>query len=317
VGLLTLSVLLSLASPQVQNTSNDVGTQAATVLTITKHVEASYQPSRVPVNGSWSGGTQQDIRLGDANWSVENALYEGKPCKLFKGSSTWQYKPKINNKKVIFNPTLYFFAQISPEGRLLHTNTSYAGFGFMLPVQIDAIYNKDSIDITKIEGRSVSRSSLYPNFSMDLFDNLFNPLVKDGLVVAQERQLAFLHPITGAPCIITAKVHGRFDGKLYFRSYQGYKIETTSPESPLTISSMVSRHGQLLQINLQENTDAVAYTPLTNEEEQNWGKFKPEDWDLPASVTHPARSRYRTLGVPILLTKPSPLLVPIPYAMAT
>ena len=314
VALAAFSLLLALA-PQTAVAPDDVGTQEQTLMPITKHVEARFNPNRAPINGSWVGGMQgQDVRLGEVSWSVENSTFEGKPCKLFQAKSKWQFQVPGRNKKLILNPNIYEFAWLSPDGRLLRSQTSYAGIG--QPVQVDAIYHADSIDITKTEGMNTSQSTLYPNFSMDLFAKLFDPIMKDGLILAQEREIAFIHPITATPVIVKATVKGRFQGKLYFRQYEGYKIETVSPDGNAIASSMVSRHGQILQIDLPDHQDAVAYAQVSHEEENNWGKFRSTDWDIPASVSQPKRSRYHTMGLPILLLNPSPIILPVPYAMA-
>jgi hypothetical protein len=292
----------------------DVGIQGAAIFNITKHIPARYNPSRVPRNGSWAGGQQQDIRQGGMTFSVQNSTWQGKTCKLFKAQSNWDYRPDIRNKKITFTPKLYVFAQISLEGRLLHMNTAYNGFG--APVQIDATFKADSIDIAKTEGRKISKTTLFPTFSMSLFDNLFDPFIRDGLVVANERQLAFLHPVTGAPCVVKATLNGRFNGKHEFREYHGYKIDVTSPDTMAKAVSMVSRHGQLLQVNLPAMHDAISYTHVSGQEERNWGTFKPSDWEVPASISQPNRTRHRTMGVPVLLTNPSYMLFPIPFAVA-
>lgn len=294
----------------------DVGVQNQAVLNITRHIPAAYNPARVPVNGSWAGGQQQDIRMGDVSFSVQNSIWKGKACKYFQGVSNWEYHPPVKNKKVIFKPRLYVFAQVSPEGKLLHMTTAYNGFGIAPAVQIEATFHDDSIDVTKTEGANSTQTTLYPTFSMELFDHLFDPLIKDGLVVRKERKLAFLHPVTGAPCFIDLSLGGRFDGKHEFRRYEGYKIDVSSPDSKAKAVSFVTRQGQLLQVNLPENHDAIAYTHVSNVEELNWGKFNSTDWDLPASQTHPKRTRYHTMGVPVLLTNPSYILLPLPYALA-
>jgi len=293
----------------------DVGVQSQATLTITKHIDPLYDPNKTPINGSWAGGMQgADIHEGEVTFSMQNVMFEGKPCKLFRATSRWDYHPNIRNKKIIFTPTLYVFAHITPDGRLLHTNTTYSGFG--TPVQIDAIYNKDSIDMTITEGTSVRQQTLYPKFDMALFNNLFSPFIRDGLVVNQEKQVAFINPLSGAPTEVTATMHGRFQGKLYFREYEGYKIDTTTPDSKIVIQSMVSRHGQLLQVNLPDNQDALAYADVSRDEEDNWGKFKQEDWDKPASLSQPSRTRYHTMALPVLLTNPVMLLYPVPCAIA-
>src|SRR5689334_2957502 len=71
----------------------DVGTQEETVLNITKHIAARFNPAAVPVNGSWAGGQQQDIREGEISFSLTNSTFGGKPCKEFKGQSNWDYHP--------------------------------------------------------------------------------------------------------------------------------------------------------------------------------------------------------------------------------
>lgn len=311
-----ISLAFLLAQQQATSAGTpDVGVQPQSTYNITKHVQAHYDPGKVPKQGSWAGGMgETDVTEGQVDWSVEDSVYEGKPCKLFKAYSRFEFHPKVRNKTIIFKPTLYSFAQISPSGRLLHTNTSLAGLN--APVQIDAIYNKDSIDITKTVGSDISQTTLYPNFSMDLFDNLFQPLIRDGIVVGQERQLAFLNPSNGAPCIIKASLSGRFQGKLYYREYEGYKLDTTSPDVAFVTTSLISRHGQLLQITLPDHQDAIAYAEVGTDEERNWGKFKDSDWNVPASVSQPARTRYQTMAAPVLLTQPSYLIVPLPYAVA-
>ena len=292
----------------------DVGTQSETILSITKHIAARYNPGNKPQNGAWAGGQQQDIAEGQLSFSMSNSTWGGKPCKYFQGRSDFFYRPNVKNKKVIFTPRLYVFAQLTPGGRLLHMSTAFNGFG--TPVQIDATFNEDTIDIVKIDGADTTRSTLHPAFSMDLFDHLFDPFIRDGLVVAHERQIAFIHPISGAPILVTATLSGRFDGKHEYRSYQGYKIDVTSPDTLIKEVNFVTRHGQLLQVNLPENQDAIAYTHVSNVEERAWGKFHPSDWDKPASQTHPQRTLYRTLGIPILLTKPSYMLLPYPCAIS-
>jgi hypothetical protein len=253
--------------------------------------------------------------MGEVSWSVQNSTLDKAPCKLFRGNSRWIFRPpKIKNKKIAFTPTLYSFAWISPEGRLLKSSTSYAGLG--AAVQVEAVYKEDCIDITKTEGRNISQTTLYPKFSMALFQNLFDPLMKDGLLMAQGRDLAFLHPVTGAPVVVHVGIGNRFQGKLQFRNYEGYKFETSSPDGGFKAGMMVSRHGQALQIDLPEKTDAVAYLDVTHLEELRWGKFKNTDWTVPASKSQPGRARFTTMGVPIYLINPTPLVVPVPYAVA-
>ena len=292
----------------------DPGEQPEAVLNITKHIKAHYNPAMVPVNGSWAGAMDQDIREGDLSFSVQNSTWQGKPCKYFRGVSDFEYHPRVKNKKVVFTPRLYVFAHISPQGRLLHMTTAYNGFG--APVQIEAIFHDDSIEMTKTEGVNTTKTTLYPTFSMTLFDHLFDPLIRDGLVVSKERQLAFIHPITGAPCVINLTLNGRFDGEHEYRKYEGYKIDVTSPDTATKTQSFITRHGELLQVNLPENQDAVAYTNVSPDEERNWGKFQGSDWDKPASLTQPNRTRFHTMAVPVLLTNPTYLILPIPYAMA-
>jgi hypothetical protein len=331
LSVITLSILLGQAkqSPPIQlppqaaipdvsakaSAIDEVGTTEEAVLNITKHIPAQYNPANVPVNGSWAGAQEQDIREGEFSFSVTNSTYGGKPCKMFKAVSNWDYKPgKIRNKKVVFTPKLYVFAQISMDGKLLHMNTAYNGFG--APVQIDSVYHADSIDISRYEGANVSHTTLYPTFDMEVFNHLFEPLIRDGLVVNKQRELAFLHPVTGAPCHIKLDLNGRFDGKHEYRRYEGYKVEVTSPDTMSKSESLITRNGQLLQVNLPDNQDAVAYTFVSPDEERNWGKFQPGDWDRPASQTHPNRTRFKTVAVPVLLTNPSYILLPLPYAMA-
>jgi hypothetical protein len=316
MALAGISLMLVLASQQAAHPDTpDVGVQPQAVLNITKHYLAHYDPGKVPKQGSWSGGMDEtDISEGQVDWSVEDSSYEGKPCKLFQAYSKFEYRHTFEKKKITFTPTLHAYAQISPSGRLLHSNTSLAGLN--AAVTVDAIYNKDSIDITKTVGSQVSQTTLFPNFSMDLFDNLFQPLIKDGLVVAQERQLAFLNPSNGAPCIIKASLDGHFQGQLYFRKYEGYKLQTTSPDVNFLTTSLISRHGQLLQITLPDNQDAVAYADVGTEEQKNWGHFQEKDWNVPASISQPGRSLYQTMAVPVLLTQPSYMIVPVPFAVA-
>ena len=293
----------------------DVGTQEQATLTITRHVDARYDPNKTPVNGSWAGGMQQqDIQVGQMSFSVADAMFQGKPVKQFRGQSKWSFKPKVRNKQISFTPTLFVFAQIGLDGRLIHTNTTYAGFG--TPVQIDAFYNKDSIDMTMTEGTRTKQTTLYPTMDMSLFNNLFQPFVNDGLVANKERQLAFLNPVTGAPVQVTATLTGHFQGKLYFREYEGYKIDTTTPGSRLVIQSMVTRQGQLMQVNLPDHQDALAYSTLSHEEENSWGLFKQSDWDKPSSVAQPQRRRYKTMALPVLLVDPTNLLYPVPCCVA-
>ena len=294
----------------------DVGTSEEAILNITKHIPASFDPNMIPQNGSWAGGQDQDIREGEMSFSLTDGTWEGKPCKYFRGISNWDYRPNVRNKKVVFTPKLYVFAHISPDGKLLHMTTAYNGFGIAAPVQIESVFNDDSIDITKTMGSDIERSTLYPKFSMDIFNHLFDPLVKDGLVVSKDRDIAFIHPVTGALCQVHISLNGRFDGEMEYRKYEGYKVDVTSPDTMSKATSMVTRHGQLIQVNLPENQDAVAYTNISTEEERNWGRFQPGDWDKPASVTQPSRTRYHTFSVPILLKNPSYILMPFPYAMA-
>jgi len=295
--------------------TEDVGTQSESILSITKHIAPHYNPGNVPVNGYWAAAQQQDISEGQMSFSMHDSTWEGQPCKYFQGRSDFEYKPNVKNKKVLFSPRLYMFAQLTPSGRLLHMNTAYNGFG--PPVQIDATFNKDSIDITKTVGVDITKTTFYPKFSMDLFDHLFDPFFRDGLVVgSQSRQFAFLHPTTGAPCTITATYTGHFMGEHEYRKYEGYKIEVTSPDTSYKAISFVTRHGQLLQVLMPENQDAIAYTDVSPIEERNWGKFSPSDWDKPASKTQPGRSRYRTFALPVLLTNPTYLLMPLPVAVS-
>ena len=300
--------------PAEETKAPEVGVMPEAVFNITKHIAARYDPNMVPKNGGWAGGQQQDIREGGMTFSMQNSTWQGKACKLFRAQSNWDYHPHVKNKKVTFTPKLYVFAQVSPEGKLLHMMTAYGGFG--QPVQIDATFHDDSIDIIKTEGRTTSQTTLFPTFSMKLFDNLFQPMIVDGLVVSKERELAFLHPFTGAPCTIKVTLNGRFSGKHEYREYHGYKIDVTSPDTMAKAVSFVTRHGQLLQVNLPEDQDAISYTHVSAEEERNWGKFKPGDWDVPASKSQPNRTRHHTLGIPVLITNPSYILLPLPLAVA-
>lgn len=310
------AVGLVLALSQGRPAAADVGVQQQVSMPIIKHVPAAYDPARQLHNGKFVFGTQDvEIHMGEVSWSVQNATLAGAPCKLFRGNSRWIVRPRgVKNKTVVFTPTLYSFAWISPEGRLLRTSTSYAGLG--AAVQVEAMYHGDSIDLTKTEGRNVFQTTLYPKFSMSLFDNLFDPLMRDGLVESQGRDLAFLHPVTGAPVVIHVGVGARFQGKLQFREYEGYRFETTSPDGGFKIGMMVSREGQALQLDLPDKTDAVSYLDVSHTDELKWGRFKNTDWEVPASRAQPGRQRYRTMGVPIYLIKPTPLVVPIPYAIA-
>lgn len=282
---------------------------------IDKHIDLLYDDRRHPSNGSWAGGqSEQVIRMGEISFSMENGLFEGKRCKVFKGTAKWQVKVPGRNKNIFFTPMLYSYAWISPAGKMLKSQTSYAGLG--APVQIEALYHAEDIDLTVTEGRDTRRATLYPKFSLALFDNLFAPLMKDGIIKGQERELAFINPITAAPVVVKTKLRSRFEGKMYFREYQGYRFETQSPDGPAIATSLVSRHGQMLEVDLPENQKAVAYLPVSNAEEQQWGKFKASDWDVPASLAQPNRTRHRTVAVPVFLLKPTPLLIPIPYALA-
>ena len=293
----------------------DVGTQEQIVLSITKHIAPRYNPSNVPVNGYWAGAQQQDITEGQMSFAMHDSTWNGQPCKYFEGRSDFEYHPNVKNKKVLFKPRLYVFAQLTPSGRLLHMNTAYNGFG--APVQIDAVFNKDSVDITKTVGVEITKSSFFPTFSMDLFDHLFDPFFRDGLVVNdKDRQIAFFHPITGAPCTVTASLRGRFMGEHEYRKYEGYKVEVTSPDTPSKATTFITRQGEMLQVLMPENQDAIAYSSLSPSEERNWGKFMPGDWDKPASVTQPYRTRYRTFAIPVLLTNPTYMLMPLPFAVA-
>ena len=294
----------------------DVGVQQQVTMPIIRHVPAGYDPERQLKDGRFVFGTQDvEVQMGEVSWSMQNATLNGAPCKLFRGNSRWIFRPaKVKNKKIVFTPTLYSFAWISPEGRLLKSSTSYAGLG--AAVQVEAVYRPDSVDITKTEGRNISQTTLYPKFPMSLFDRLFDPLMKDGLIQSQGRDLAFLHPVTGAPVVVHIGVGNRFQGKLQFREYEGYRFESTSPDGGFKAGMMVSRHGQALQIDLPEKTDAVAYLDVTHLEEQRWGKFKSTDWSVAASQAQPGRARFTTMGMPIYLINPTPLVVPIPYAVA-
>lgn len=315
MALASLALLLALQAPAAKPAVEEIGNQPLVVMPIDKHIDPHFDPNKNKTDGSFTFGAQEVIlRLGEVSWEVGNSLYEGKPCKLFQGKSKWQLKAKGRNRGMIYNPTLYSNAWISPSGRLLKTETSYSGIG--APIQIQSIYKDDSIDMTIVEGRNTRQATLFPKFEMSMFDNLFKPLMRDGLIESEERELAFINPTTAAPVTVKVKVRSRFDGKLYFRNYQGYKFETSSPDSMLTITSMISRHGQMLQVTLPENTQAVAYLPMSNDDEKRWGKFQATFWDVPASKSQPNRASSRTLGVPVLITKPSLLLVPIPYAVA-
>lgn len=308
-------VLLLLAQTPAPATVEDPGTQAPTIMPIDKHIDLQYDDSRHSSNGTWTGGqSEQVIRMGETTFALENSLYEGKPCKLFKGTAKWFVKAPGKNKVVMFTPMLYSYAWISPEGKMLKSQTSYAGLG--APIQIEAVYHADDIDLTTTEGREIRRATMYPKFSLALFDNLFKPLMKDGIIQSEERELAFINPVSGAPQIVKTKLRSRFEGKLFFRKYEGYRFETTSPDGPLVATTLVSRHGQTLEVDLPDHQQAVAYLPVSNEEEQKWGKFKAEDWAVPASIAQPNRSRFHTMGVSVLLQKPTPLLIPIPYALA-
>jgi hypothetical protein len=266
-------------------------------------------------SGSWAKPmTDTVLPVGGVSWSVENTNLEGAPCLLFRGESKWQTRVKDRRgrpTKVVLKPTLYFFSWVSPEGRLLKTSTSFAGFG--TPVQVEAIYGERSIEMTRVQGTDVQRTTLFPKFAMERFHGLFEPLVHDGLEVKKEHVLAFLHPLTAAPVVIKVQIDGRFQGRMYDVRWEGYRIKTLGPEGSAT--QLVSREGQLLQLEMPDKHEAQNYASLTNTEMRAWGRFAPGDWQKPVSTATPQRPRWQALMVPIMLKDPR-MVYPVPYAVA-
>jgi hypothetical protein len=252
--------------------------------------------------------------FGSLSWSVEDAQFEGKACKLFKAESTWRFfQRRRDRSKVWFSTKVYLFAWLDPAAaRLIRTQSTLTGLG--VQTQIDARYGSETVDLTIVEGRRIREASLYPKVPMEQFHDLFRPFMRDGIALdRQPRTIAFIHPLTGAPVQARLKLEGRFDGKMQYLQRTGHRLKAFSPGG--IAEAFVSREGRVLTVNMADDFQASVQEALSKDEIDNWGKFNPDQWDVPASVTHPQRTRGVTIMAPILLGQPK-LIFPYPVLVA-
>lgn len=293
-----------------------VGNQPESLLAIYHRTVTVIDPAKMQRNerGEWAGAPSYNSeRVGYFAWSMTDSKFEGAPCKLFKGDSTWRYRVRRgrNVPDLVFNPKIYVNAWLSPAGKLLRMTTAYAGIG--LPIQTDATFKADGIELTMIAGKTLKKTTLYPANGMDKFDHFFEPFTQDGLVTSRARSYTIIHPLTGAPLDFSVTEFGQFRGKMLDLPHEGHKFKIWNKEGAAI--ALVSRQGQLLQVNLPRSHDAVYEVAPSNETRRIWGRFQSTDWEKPSSKAHPQRPRLRTLMVPVVIDNPL-LIVPVPVALA-
>lgn len=251
--------------------------------------------------------------IGVVSWSVKNSNLNGKPCKLFTSESTWRFFLRNRDgSRQWFAPRVYVMAHIDSEaGKLLRTQTSYAGYGD--PIQVTAVYQEDKIVSTVTKGRHIDTQEIYPNAELSDFDNIFTPLLRNGLVVKKSHKFLMIDPYTGFPLEVKLEAGQRFQGKMFDAPMQGYRVRSISKYGEM--ESFISRAGQLLRVQTGKEYEGRANEAPTYSEIKSWKQFLPGDWNRPFSEVDPNRRRFVTYMAPVLLENPK-LMVPWPCIVA-
>lgn len=89
----------------------------------------------------------------------------------------------------------------------------------------DAIYRKDSIDLTVDKGASEKRTTVFPANGMKPIDDQFQPMFLDGKVLQPKRSMDVLDPFTGGFEHWSVSSVGPFKGATMNISFEGQTFE--------------------------------------------------------------------------------------------
>lgn len=313
----TLALCFALGRAQQDGYQTDIGSQSDTLLVVYKEMSQAVSGMQGSTSKDVQGTSLAYKREGMMGYSVIDGGLAGTPCKIYKGDGDWAYKTSVKNSAhyeyhtASFKMTYY----VGLDGVPIHTESHFQdeGESSLTYTDVKADYRRDHIDVTIDKDGYESKTQVYPNYGMERYAAMFEPMIRSGLVQSRDRDCVFLHPYTGMPFEFHLHLKSRFTGHYFFLPQAGYTIEVTSKEGEGTM--YVTRQGQLIKMDLPDRHDASLESGPLADERKDWGQFNLTDWDKAVEETNPERPKYTTLIAPVLLTNPR-LLFPVPCVIA-
>jgi hypothetical protein len=185
-------------------------------------------------------------------WSVGKYSIEGKPCLLLQTDGFLHQEIETQHRRTlnVKNTANRAYWVDETTGKILK-ETSFISTQSG-NYSMEAIYGEEEYELTMKTPKGETKGAVTPGMGMDKLQALFSPMIVEGKVVLKEKEFARLDPLTGGPIKFTARIAGKFSGRLddSKRIYEGHTIDIKG--GGRSEKAFVSHSGLLMKVELPQ-----------------------------------------------------------------
>ena len=224
-----------------------------------KETDARFLPTQVIGNG------MIDKNLGYVRWSVKSDTIFGKPCFVLRMEG--QYNQRLPYSR--YRPSDNVIIAKSTTKEEYWVDLNYKIIRHYVEAthpngttRADSAYSADHIETRLTDSRGKTTFGTVFPADMESIQRMFQPMIKDGQVLQQEKKYTIYDPIKQTFLERTARVQTRFAGKYGGDPVAGEAVEID--DGVLPILAYITDDGDLFKVDLKNdrlmlNTDAPVH----------------------------------------------------------
>jgi hypothetical protein len=196
--------------------------------------------------GTVQGGGLFEKALGWIRWSVKPDTFADQAC--FQLKCEGQLTEKLSKTASITLQDTHSY-WVTADGTILRQFDRQVSPLYNRTA--NAVYHKDSIDLSVEDENGRRSSTAYPNVDMKELNAQFTPMMKGDTVLSREKTYYVFNPFTGKCDKYTARISGAAGGEYFNLKFSGKAFEIAGPE--LTQTAAISNEGDLILVELPKD----------------------------------------------------------------